>query len=110
MATQDTPTPIAGDLGDSKPEARSDSPALRASGLPTHYAPGVAGYAGGPLLEPATVTPSDWRWRRVRTVVVQDARDGLNYRAIGVTSNGDWWGWWAVERLGEPHTLPELEH
>ena len=110
MTTQDTPTPITGGLGVSQSEARSDSPALRTSGLPSQYAPGVAGYARGPLLEPATITPSDWRWRRVRTAVVQDARDGLSYRAIGVTSNGDWWGWWAVERLGEPLTLPELEN
>lgn len=109
MATQETPNPNEGALGVPKSEARSDSPALRASGLPSHYAPGIAGYARGPKLNPSTVTPSDWRWRRARTVVVEDL-NGQRYRAIGVTSDGDWWGWWAVELLGEPLTLPELEN
>lgn len=116
MATQDTPTPITGGLGVTQSEARSDSPALRASGLPSHYLPGVAGYAGGPWLTPELVTPSDWSWRSARTYVVRNADDGLDYRAIRVYSGfapgvgNECVGYWAVERLGDPLTLPELEN
>ena len=71
------------------------------SSLPRHYSPGVAGYARGPFLDAQLVTPSDWRWRNVRSAVVRHS-DGLDYRAIRVWSEGVLLGWWAVELLGTP--------
>lgn len=91
-------------------ETRSDSPALRVSELPAHYLPKVAGYAGGPFLTPDLVTPSEWRWRNTRTVVVTVG--GVNYRAVRVFDTKltpEFVGYWAVEYLGTPLTLPELE-
>lgn len=73
-----------------------------AVGLPSRYAPRVAGYARGPWLDPATVTPSDWRWKAARTYTVENAADGQTYRAIRVTSGLAFIGYWAVELLGTP--------
>ena len=91
------------------PQARSDSPALRASGLPSPYSPKVAGYARGPFIEPALVTPTTWRWEGVPTFIIR-SEDGHDYRCVRVASRSKFVGYWAVERLGEPLTLPELEH
>lgn len=90
-------------------EARSDVPALRASGLPGQYIPKVAGYARGSYVA-GLVTPSAWRWRNTRTVVVTNDTDGLNYRAIRVYDTRrtpEFIGYWAIELLGTP--LTELE-
>ncbi len=76
------------------------------SALPAHYSPLVAGYARGPFVEPATVTPTDWRWRDTRTYIVR-ATDGHDYRCVRVTSEGVEIGYWAVELLGVP--LPPRE-
>lgn len=71
------------------------------SSLPRHYSPSVAGYARGPFITPELVTPSDWRWKNARTVVVRHS-DGLDYRAVRVFSEGVFIGYWAVEQLGTP--------
>ena len=74
--------------------------------LPARYVPLVAGYARGPFIDPATVTPTDWRWHDARTYIVR-GRDGLDYRCVRVASEGVYIGYWAVELLGKP--LPPTE-
>lgn len=105
MDLHDTPEALRGFVEITDPEARGAS-ALRASGLPGAYTPKVAGYARGPFLDPQLVTPSEWRWRNTRTYIIQHS-DGLDYRAVMVHSHGDFVGYWAVELLGLPLTLPE---
>ena len=102
-----TPTLLGGYVELPSTAAPSDLPALGSAALPPIYTPKVAGYAGGPFLIPMTVTPSGWRWRRTRTYVVTDERDGLNYRAVRVLNRDKKFvGYWAVELLGTP-LLPE---
>lgn len=90
------------------PAAKSQSPTTypQSSGsvLPAHYSPRVAGYAGGPFIEPEIVTPSDWTWRGARTYVVR-GRDGMDYRCVRVSSGIDHVGYWSVELLGEPSPI-----
>lgn len=84
------------------------------SALPPVYTPRVAAYAGGPFLDPVTVTPTHMSWRNARTYLVETA-DGNTYRAIRI--HAPRWvligtrtekrgtvfvGWWAVEMLGTP--------
>ena len=99
MSLYDTPESVRG-LKELPQDARTD-PTVRASALPAHYSPKVAGYARGPFLEPSLITPSDWLWRNARTYVVTHS-DGLNYRALNVSVDGETIGWWAVELLGTP--------
>jgi hypothetical protein len=113
-ATEDRSSPEA--LRDSvaaisTPEARSDSPALRASGLPGYYRPYQAGYAPGRFLVPEVVTPSPMVWKGASTYLVEDSRDGLTYRALRVTRrDGSLVGFWAIERVIRNYTLPEQEN
>jgi len=51
------------------------------------------------------VTPTDFTWRNARTYIVENAADGLNYRAVRVTVNRHHYGYWAVELLGTPLPL-----
>lgn len=92
--------------------AKTPSPATfpqsPGSVLPAHYTPKVAGYARGPFMEPETVTPTEWRWRNARTYIVRHS-DGHDYRAVRVTSEGVFIGYWAVELLGIPLPLSEWE-
>lgn len=92
--------------------AKTPSPATTpqspGSVLPAHYTPKVAGYARGPFMEPVTVTPTEWRWRNARTYLVRHS-DGHDYRAVRVTSDGAFIGYWAVELLGIPLPLSEWE-
>lgn len=85
-----------------------DNPQSPGSALPAHYTPGVATYAAGPFVEPKTVTPTSWRWRRARTYIVQ-AKDGHAYRCLRVRSGDEFVGYWAVERLGALRPAPGLE-
>lgn len=88
------------------PEERTASPTVRSS-LPATYIPKVAGYARGPFVS-GLVTPSAWRWRNTRTVVVHNDEDGLDYRAVRVLDDSltpEFVGYWAVELLGTPLTL-----
>ena len=89
------------------PQDALTTPTVRASALPAHYSPKVAGYARGPFLEPVLITPSDWLWRNARTYVVRHS-DGLDYRALNVSVDGQTVGWWAVELLGTPLGALEL--
>lgn len=92
--------------------AKTPSPATfpqsPGSVLPATYTPKVAGYARGPFLDPETVTPTEWRWRNARTYLVRHS-DGHDYRAVRVTSEGVFIGYWAVELLGIPLPLSEWE-
>lgn len=92
--------------------AKNPSPATNSvspgSVLPARYIPKVAGYAGGPFLEPELVTPSGWQWYDVKTYVVRHS-DGLDYRAVRVSSEGVFIGYWAVELLGTPLMSSELD-
>lgn len=92
--------------------AKTPSPATfpqsPGSVLPAHYTPKVAGYARGPFMEPETVTPTEWCWRNARTYIVRHS-DGHDYRAVRVTSEGAFIGYWAVELLGIPLPLSEWE-
>lgn len=72
-----------------------------ASALPAHYTPRVAGYARGPFIDPAEVTPTEWRWRNARSYIVTD-KAGTAWRCIQVCSDGKPIGYWAVELLGTP--------
>lgn len=76
--------------------------------LPHPYTPKVAGYAHGPFIEPALVTPTHWRWRNARTYIVK-ANTGQEYRCVRVSSGKEFCGYWAVELLGIPLPLDEWE-
>lgn len=104
MSLYDPAHPLRGYVEVTPTKRRSD-PTERLLALPPHYAPAVAGYARGPFLTPALITPSGWRWRNARTYTVQSADDMLIYRALRITVDGEFVGWWAVELLGTP--LPE---
>lgn len=101
--------PMSGYVESTGPDkVRSGLPAFRpSSGLPARYSPLVAGYARGPFLNPRIVTPTSFRWRNARTYLIENADDGLNYRAVRVTVGRDHYGWWAIELLGT--MLPAAE-
>jgi hypothetical protein len=99
--TSPTPTPLSGYVELPRTDAPGNLPG--SSALPAVYSPKVAGYAGGPFLIPALITPSGWRWRRTRTYLITDERDGLTYRAVRVIDrNKEFVGYWAVELMGTP--------
>ena len=106
MSLYDTPESVRG-LRELDNDGRAVT-AARLSELPARYSPKVAGHARGPFLEPTLITPSDWLWRNARTYVVRCALDGLDYRALRVSVNGQTVGWWAVELLGTPLSALEL--
>lgn len=83
----------------------TDPNGSRASVLPRQYSPRVAGYAGGPFVNPTFVTPTDWTWRNARTFRVED-EDGIEYRCLRVYDAAQQFvGYWVVELLGKP-SLP----
>lgn len=82
------------------PDAASEI-TLATSVLPANYRPRVAGFARGPFLVPALVTPTQVTWRNARTYIVQIA-DGRNFRAVRITAGRTFVGWWAVEEFGLP--------
>lgn len=83
---------------DPSPATTPQSPG---SVLPARHSPLVARYARGPFLDPVLVTPTPWRWRNTRTYIVRHT-DGRDYRAVRVSSDHEFVGYWAVELLGEP--------
>jgi hypothetical protein len=106
MDSRQTPEALRG-YREITAEVRSETPSLRTSGLPTPYSPKVAGYTAGPFLDPQLITPSSWRWYNTKTYIIRHS-DGLDYRAVLVSSNGEPVGYWAVEKLGTPLPLPGL--
>jgi len=83
---------------DTNPASTPNSPG---SVLPPHHTPRVAAHAHGPFIDPELVTPTEWKWRNVRTYVVR-AANGHDYRCIRVSAGGVQIGYWAVELLGVP--------
>lgn len=107
MSLYDPAHPLRGYVEVFDTVSRPD-PTGRLTALPPRYSPKVAGNARGPFLEPTLITPSDWLWRNARTYVVRCALDGLDYRALRVSVDGQTVGWWAVELLGTPLDALEL--